>query len=281
MLGEAQTNWGNLHGGRLPSFVAFSNGHFKALRCRERGPSTSSRLLYTMMPIGSRSESQSILSAEVYISSAPPIFNVIALSAANVTAGQFKIAISAVIFPPRGRRATSYLTALVSAKFLSTRPSTTFAAELTQSDRHRVLRLPRRDVAAIADSSRDSLISPVANRTTITAAAGSSGRFSPRGPLAILGPSSHGHGKPNLNFRLDSLCGQVGGNFKLRHYPASRRLDTPNAPDLSQTSGSRARSSAGEHSLHTRRVTGSIPVAPTNLLRCASRGAAPNPARRL
>jgi hypothetical protein len=44
VFGEIQTDGGNLHGGRLLSFVAFTDDHVVAHRCRERGSSTPSRI---------------------------------------------------------------------------------------------------------------------------------------------------------------------------------------------------------------------------------------------
>src|SRR5579872_2389429 len=42
VLRKIQTDRDTLHGGRLPSVVAFTDDHVMAHRCRERGPSTPS-----------------------------------------------------------------------------------------------------------------------------------------------------------------------------------------------------------------------------------------------
>src|SRR4051794_28582881 len=51
VFGEIQTDGGNLHGGRLLSFVAFTDDHVVAHRCRERGPSTPSRVVTNRIPV--------------------------------------------------------------------------------------------------------------------------------------------------------------------------------------------------------------------------------------
>jgi hypothetical protein len=73
LLGEIKTDRGNRHGGRLLSFVAFTDDHVLAHRCRERGPSTPSMLMQVAADLCGTEQTAAIMAIATQQNFATPL----------------------------------------------------------------------------------------------------------------------------------------------------------------------------------------------------------------